>query len=110
MTKPLARRVFIGLVAVCVTVCLGGCGYEAVESQELVRLKVAEAENTRLKQENARLKEQVTNLKSVGRFQIHQNGFRTWRLDTATGQDCLLLASQTDWKKAETSLQACPAQ
>lgn len=45
--------------------------------------------------------------KSVGRYQIHNEGFRTWRLDTATGQICLLLASSADWKKPDISAQGC---
>ena len=35
--------------------------------------------------------------KSVGRYQIHREGTRTWRLDTATGKICLMLTSQYDW-------------
>jgi hypothetical protein len=45
--------------------------------------------------------------KSVGRFQMRQIGFRTWRLDTATGFSCLLLTSEADWKKPETAMQGC---
>lgn len=45
--------------------------------------------------------------KSLGRYQVDREGFRTWRLDTATGQICLLLAPEEDWKKPETELQSC---
>lgn len=45
--------------------------------------------------------------KNLGRYQIHNEGFRTWRLDTATGQICLLLTSQNDWNKPETEAQSC---
>jgi hypothetical protein len=87
-----------------------GCGYEVVESKELEKLKTAQAEASKLKEENSQLRQQVATLKSIGRYQIHQSGFRTWRLDTATGQDCLLLTSKEDWKKLDTALQQCPAQ
>ncbi len=89
---------------------LCGCGYEIVGSEELMRLKAAEAEVVRLREENAQLKTQLASVKDVGRYQIHQSGFRTWRLDTATGQDCLLLTSDADWKKPAVSMQGCPPQ
>jgi len=53
------------------------------------------------------LKHDAETGKSVGRYQVHREGFRTWRLDTTTGQTCLLLTSQEDWKKPETELQSC---
>jgi hypothetical protein len=31
----------------------------------------------------------------------------TWRLDTTTGEDCILLTSEADWKKPETAAQGC---
>ncbi len=57
--------------------------------------------------ELAQLRKDAEIGKSVGRYQMHQIGFRTWRLDTATGTSCLLLTSESDWKKAETQLEAC---
>jgi hypothetical protein len=42
-----------------------------------------------------------------GRFQITKESGRTWRLDTATGDVCLLLASQADWKGPKLARQAC---
>jgi hypothetical protein len=96
---PKAQRAILYAALTCLTVG----GYEVVESQDLAWLKTAETENAKLRQENAQLKEQITS-------QIHQNGFRTWRLDTATGQDCILLTSDADWKKAATSLQGCGVQ
>jgi hypothetical protein len=36
--------------------------------------------------------------KSVGRYQIHREGARTWRLDTATGHICLMLTTTYDWE------------
>ena len=95
------------LLFVCVSLALIGCDYDVVETKELEKLKAAEAEVSRLKEENSQLKQQVATLKSIGRYQIHQSGYRTWRLDTATGQDCLLLTSTEDWKKFDTALQQC---
>jgi hypothetical protein len=64
--------------------------YELVKSDELAQLR-KDAEIGR----------------SVGRYQVHMSGFRTWRLDTATGASCLLLTSEADWKKPENAIQAC---
>jgi len=60
------------------------------------------------KQEFAQLKKEAEMGRSVGRFQVYTNGWRTWRLDTATGQNCLLLASEADWKKPKMQAQCCP--
>lgn len=48
--------------------------------------------------------------KGVGRYQLHNEGFRTWRLDTATGAICLLLTSKDDWKKSDIEAQSCSNQ
>ena len=53
------------------------------------------------------LKSQAELGKGVGRYQIHREGFRTWRLDTSTGKICLLLASDADWKKPDIAIQGC---
>lgn len=58
-------------------------------------------------QELADLRHEADLGKSVGRYQMHREGLRTWRLDTATGEICLLLAPEQDWKKAETAAQGC---
>ena len=92
------------------SLALIGCGYDVVETKELEKLKAAEAEVSRLKEENAQMRQQLATLKSIGRYQIHESGFRTWRLDTATGQDCLLLTSKEDWKRLDTAMQQCPTQ
>jgi Tfp pilus assembly protein PilO len=100
---------FLTVLTSCISLALAGCGYDVVETKELEKLKAAEAEESRLREENSQLKQQVATLKSVGRYQIHQTGSRTWRLDTATGQDCLLLTSNEDWKKPDVAMQECPS-
>ena len=57
--------------------------------------------------ELASLKSQAELGKGVGRYQIVREDFRTWRLDTSTGQVCLLLASDVDWKKPNVASQGC---
>ena len=44
---------------------------------------------------------------AAGRYQIHTHGERTWRLNTATGYNCLLLTTEADWKKPDTKAQGC---
>ena len=58
-------------------------------------------------QELTNLKHDAEIGKNTGRYQIHREGFRTWRLDTSNGTVCLLLTSEADWKKPDTELQSC---
>jgi hypothetical protein len=41
------------------------------------------------------------------RFSAYQNGYRTWRFDSATGKTCILLTSEADWKRTDTKQQSC---
>ena len=50
------------------------------------------------KTEYEQLKRDADIGKSTGRYQIHREGSRTWRLDTATGNICLMLTTEYDWK------------
>lgn len=67
--------------------------YEAIKKTDLEKLR-AEAEIGR----------------SVGRYQLHRVGYRTWRLDTATGKTCLLFSTKEDWKTEDAQASACPAE
>ncbi len=44
------------------------------------------------------------------RYKIVKEGWRTWRLDSATGTVCLLLASDADWKIPKIAAQGCDVQ
>ena len=44
---------------------------------------------------------------SVGRFEHFASGFRTWRLDSATGAVCILLAPETDQKEPKLAPSWC---
>lgn len=67
-------------------------------------------------QENADLKKQLAQkeeeLKNIPRhhYSLHNEGFRTFRFDADTGETCILLAPQSDWKKPEVQLQNCASQ
>jgi hypothetical protein len=41
------------------------------------------------------------------RYKVIKEGARTWRLDSATGKVCLLLASEAAWKDPQTASQSC---
>lgn len=111
MPKPLVT------MALALTLILGvqGCG----PNGELALNNVSDSEYESVQklrggqytlvanQELAELKKEAELGKSVGRYQINKEGFRTWRLDTATGQICLLLTSDDDWKKPGIAAQAC---
>jgi hypothetical protein len=48
----------------------------------------------------------------IGEYQAHhyqmfKEGFRTWRLDTVNGTSCIMLTTDSDWKKPETKHQSC---
>ena len=43
----------------------------------------------------------------TGRFSMYHTSGRTWRLDSVTGENCLLLAQDADWKKPDISAQGC---
>lgn len=71
---------------------VSGCDIDKMEkanSDEYVLIKKAELEQLRRDADQGR---------SVGRYREFGNYGRTWRLDTATGKTCLLLASEWDWK------------
>ena len=53
------------------------------------------------------LRDDLAKLRNIGRYQQFTQGGKTWRLDSATGQTCLLLASEAEWKKADVSASAC---
>ena len=41
------------------------------------------------------------------RYETFKNGVRTWRMDTVKGSSCVMLTTEEDWKKPETSHQSC---
>ena len=103
--KPM--RVVLTLSTVALLLSMSGC--EVVDDADYAIVqKIKTGQYTLIKNDELSMLRQQAELgKGVGRYQIHREGWRTWRLDTATGQICLLLTSESDWKKPETSSQAC---
>ena len=92
------RRPVLLFVAVCF---MSGCDdfQLADKSKEVV---ISKSEYEQLKAAVA-----ASQAKQVGRYQLHREGFRTWRLDTATGRSCLLLTSEADWKGKGSEQGSC---
>ena len=59
------------------------------------------------KEEYDQLKGTAALTKQVGRYQLHRDGLRTWRLDTASGRSCLLLTTEYDWNSEGSKQNAC---
>jgi hypothetical protein len=87
------------LFAVITVFCFSGCGnYEIVDKS---KYEVVE------KKELEQLKKQTEVSKGIGRYQLHVEGIRMWRLDTATGKLCIWLSSEYDWKDPRTRSSSC---
>lgn len=92
------------LLGVCIVLTL------ALVSCTEIRQEVCVEENKEieaLRSEIEKLKAEVETAKNVGRYQMRDQGRRTWRFDTVTGRTCLLLAPEEDWKKGEVSAESC---
>lgn len=100
------------LVLAMVLISSGQVGCESMnvansqEYQIVQKVKSGDYELVK-KDELAQLRKEAEIGKSVGRYQVHSYGLEAWRLDTATGRNCLLLAPQDYWKKPELAAQGC---
>ena len=85
------------LVTACGIAAAGCDNYRLVETS---RFQVADRNSQVVlsKAECDRLRELAQQPMPVGRYQMVHEGVRTWRFDTVTGRECLLLATDTDWK------------
>ncbi len=43
----------------------------------------------------------------TGRFQIYRQGNLTWRIDTETGQSCVLFATNAEWRRPQVYRHGC---
>jgi hypothetical protein len=44
---------------------------------------------------------------SPGRFQVFRQGNLTWRIDTVSGEACVLLATHAEWRKPQVYQNGC---
>lgn len=70
-------------------------------------------QNNRISQLEAdvkQLKADVVELKQKPRehhYELRNEGFRTWRFDPTTGDTCIQLTSEADWKRKQTMSESC---
>ena len=63
-----------------------------------------------LEAEVKQLKADVVELKQKPKdhhYELRNEGLRTWRFDSASGETCIQLTSEADWKRKETKAQSC---
>lgn len=106
------RAITCGFAFILLLTAISGCEdmgiYQLTDAERDSMSKIRSGQYTLISNKDLdALKQQAELGKSIGRYQIHTEASRTWRLDTANGNVCLLLASQDDWKKPETQAQAC---
>lgn len=77
------------------------------ESQAQLQKTRTELEQT--KKQLGEAQKQINEL-STHKFSTYSSGFRTWRFDSVTGDTCVLLTAEWDWKKKETKSQSCNCQ
>lgn len=70
------------------------------------RTRALETDVKQLKVDVAELK-QRQNAVPEHHYELRNEGTRTFRFDSATGETCIQLASADDWKRKETKLQSC---
>src|ERR1700758_924664 len=93
--ERLMRRYLISSVVVIGTIIATGCDDYTIADKAKTDACAAGVVLTKANYDQ--LKRDAELGKSVGRYQIHREGSRTWRLDTATGKICLMLTSTYGW-------------
>ena len=68
------------------------------------RISALEADVKQLKTDVVELKQKP---KTEHHYELRNEGLRTWRFDSATGDTCIQLTSDADWKRKETKAQSC---
>jgi hypothetical protein len=68
------------------------------------RISTLEADVKQLKADIVELKQKP---KIEHHYELRNEGFRTFRFDSATGDTCIQLTSEADWKRKGTKEQSC---
>lgn len=58
-------------------------------------------------QDKLALSQKVASDCQAHKFSMFQSGGRTWRLNTVTGESCIALTSNADWKTKQAMQQSC---
>jgi hypothetical protein len=70
------------------------------------RISSLESDVKQLKDKVAELEQKQT-ATPEHHYELRNEGFRTFRFDPATGDTCIKLTSEADWKRKETKEQSC---
>jgi Tfp pilus assembly protein PilV len=91
-----------------VVACLGMIGCDA---ETLGYVKKAKYDTLQKQLEKAEANLKAARQQALGcqghKYQIYNEGFRTWQLDLVTGEKCILLTNEDDLKKPKTRMQVC---
>ena len=100
-------RSVIGLIILC---AIGYGIYAFFDNKPSPSTK--EQRQQKQAQEIPQLKTQIAELekKPEHQYELRNVALRTWRFDPATGDSCIQLTTEADWKKAETIRQSCEYQ
>ena len=93
------------MIAIC---CLAmvSCDADSLGYVEKAKYDALEQQLKKAESDLKTLQQQVSECQSH-KYQVYREGLRTWRLDTVTGETCLLLASEGDWKNPKTASMGC---
>jgi len=107
--RPLCRvLMLLSLIAVLLPVAGCDSATVAIGEDNLILRKLRTGTHELIAASDlAQLRKEAELGRSVGRYQNFSKGLFTWRLDTATGDICLLLAPEAEWKKKAVSTQGC---
>jgi len=97
--------VLIVLVSLLLPACVSKAKYEELELK-LENQKTA----TELAQQNLKDAQGEIQKLSLNRYSTYQHGQRRWRLDTSTGETCILETSVADWHQIGTVQESCSCQ
>ena len=99
------RPLLVALLAsgsLLLSACVQKTEYDALQRKLADATKELAEANDALKKSQDQLGDLQTH-----RYQTFNTGGRTWRLDSAKGSSCVLLASDQDWKNVNTKAQSC---
>jgi hypothetical protein len=101
-------RCAVAVLAVAILSLCGCDNYDFVDKTQVVKKSDLKEYVIVNKDDLEKLKAEAATARRIGRFQLYARGFRTWRLDTSTGDSCLVLTIESDWKTKEAQLSQCP--
>jgi hypothetical protein len=105
MLGGFVRRSFISAFIVSGVILAVGCDDYTIADK--AKMDACAGGVVLTKADYEKLKQEAELGKSVGRYQVHREASRTWRLDTATGKLCLMLTTDYDWSHDAKDQASC---